>query len=396
MVELWDFQKDLITEVRESFRSHQAVVLQSATGSGKTQMGTHAVKAAAEKGNTVLWMAHRRELLESTANTFTSAGIPHSLLMAGAHHNPRLRATIASVGTLVNRIGGMQPPKLLVIDEGHHSNAAGYANIIRWAKRGGSRILCLTATPWRLSGEGLDEYYQHMVLGPPVSWLIENNFLSDYRAYAPSTPDLSGVHTIAGDFVKGEIEKVMSGKAIIADCVNQWRSLAYGKRTIGFAVSIEHSQMLVAQFNAAGIPAAHIDANTPSPNRRQHILNFATGHTKVLFNVDLFSEGFDLSAIAGRDVPVECVIQARPTKSLTLHLQQVGRALRRKPSPAVLIDLCGNLARLGLPDHPHEWTLARPPEEKPRIIDRSRSAHGQVQVVRSALSSRPGRLHSLR
>ncbi len=83
----------------------------------------------------------------------------------------------------------------------------------------------------------------------------------------------------------------------------------------------------------------------------------------MLWNCDLFSEGFDLSAIADRDVPIECVIQARPTKSLTLHLQQVGRALRRKPDPAIILDLCGNLARLGLPDHPHEWTLQGRPKK---------------------------------
>ncbi|HEX4611071.1 MAG TPA: helicase-related protein, partial [Urbifossiella sp.] len=124
-----------------------------------------------------------------------------------------------------------------------------------------------------------------------------------------------------------------------------------------------HSQMMVAEFIAAGVAAAHIDATTPSHVRRQHILNFATGHLRVLWNCDLFSEGFDLSAVAGRDVPIECAIQARPTKSLTLHLQQVGRALRRKPEPAILLDLCGNLARLGLPDHPHEWALAGRPKK---------------------------------
>ncbi len=203
-----------------------------------------------------------------------------------------------------------------------------------------------------------------MVLGPPVAWLIANGYLSDYRAYAPAAPDLSGIHTLAGDYVKNEIEKVMIGKAIIANCVEQYRARALGKRTIGFAVSVERSQLMAEDFNWAGVPAAHIDAMTPPHVRRQHILNFATGHLQVLWNCDLFSEGFDLSAIAERDVPVECVIQARPMKSLTMHLQQVGRALRRKPYPAIILDLCGNLARLGLPDHPHEWSLAGRPKEK--------------------------------
>ena len=363
MSELWAHQQKLLSEGRAAFRSFGSVLMQSATGSGKTQIGTHGVKSSTEKGNSVIWLAHRRELLEQTGKTFFKAGIPHSIMMGGSRHNPRLRATIASVGTLVNRIESLAPPRLLIVDEAHHSVAGSTDKIIRWVEANGGKVLGLTATPWRLSGEGLDTHYQHMVQGPSVSWLIANGYLSDYRAYAPSAPDLTGIHTLAGDFVKNEIDQVMKGKAIVADCVSHWKRYALGKRTIGFAVSVEHSQMMVEEFVRAGVRAAHIDANTPAPLRRQVILNFATGHLDVLFNCELFSEGFDLSAIADRDVPIEAVIQARPTKSLTMHLQQLGRGLRRKPYPAILLDLCGNLARLGLPDHPHEWTLTGRPKK---------------------------------
>jgi len=350
-------------QARLAFRTYRSVLLQSATGSGKTQMGTAAARSTTEKGNGVIWLTHRKELLEQTSKTFSKAGVPHSVMVPGQRHNPRMRATIASVGTLVNRLESTRPPKLLIPDEAHHAVAGSFDKIIRWVEAEGGKVLGLTATPWRLSGEGLDSHFQHMVQGPSVAWLIANGFLSDYRAYAPATPDLSQVHTLAGDYVKNEIDQVMKGKAIVADCVSQWRRYAQGKRTIGFAVSVEHSEMMVEAFLRAGIPAAHIDANTQPHVRRQHILNFATGHLLVLFNCELFAEGFDLSAIADRDVPIECVIQARPTKSLTMHLQQLGRALRRKPYPAILLDLCGNLARLGLPDHPHEWTLQGRPKK---------------------------------
>ena len=213
----------------------------------------------------------------------------------------------------------------ILVHNCHHAVAGSFDKIIRWVEAEGGKVLGLTATPWRLSGEGLDGHFEHMVCGPSVAWLMANGFLSDYRAYAPAAPDLSGIHTLAGDYVKNEIEQVMTGKAIVADCVSHWRRYAAGKRTIGFAVSVEHSTIMAAAFTAAGIPAAHVDATTEPAVRRQHILNFATGHLRVLFNCDLFSEGFDLSAIADRDVTIECVIQARPTKSLTMHLQQLGR-----------------------------------------------------------------------
>ena len=236
-----------------------------------------------------------------------------------------------------------------------------------------------------------------MVQGPPVAWLIANGYLSDYRAYAPSAPDLTGIHTLAGDYVKNEIDQVMKGKAIVADCVSQWRRYAAGQadhRVRGVGRALADDGRGVPARPASRPPTS--TPTTPPHVRRQHILNFATGHLQVLWNCDLFSEGFDLSAIAGRDVPIECVIQARPTKSLTLHLQQVGRALRRKPYPAILLDLCGNLARLGLPDHPHEWTLAGPPEEGPgRQGRRGRPAGPEVPVVRRACSRsscRPARI----
>jgi superfamily II DNA or RNA helicase len=170
-------------------------------------------------------------------------------------------------------------------------------------------------------------------------------------------PDMKGIHSVAGDFVRSEIEQVMSGKAVIGDCVSHYKSKAMGKKALLFGVSVRHSEVLAEQFNQAGIPAMHIDANTPDAWRRKYISDFADGRIMVLCNVDLFGEGFDLSSIAGRDVPIEAVIQMRPTQSLSLHLQQIGRALRPKPYPAIILDHAGNIVRHGLPDSKYEWSL---------------------------------------
>lgn len=363
MIQLFDHQSRLIQGAREKLRHHQSVILQMATGGGKTPTGAFAVKSASEKGHSVIWTCPRRELVEQTSQTFAKFGIPHSFIAAGRHFNPRMRVHIASIDTLVNRLDKLTPPKLLVVDECHHSPAAGWLKVIRWVLDAGGRVLGLTATPWRLDGGGFDHIYDGMVQGPPMSWLIANGFLSDYRLFAPFTPDLSKVHIRAGDYVTSEVEAIMGGKAVVGNCVDHYRQYANGKRAAVFAVSIPHSQQIAEQFTAAGIPAAQIDAGTPDPIRRQHILNFATGHLKVIVNVGLLSEGFDLSAIAGRDAPIEAVILMRPTQSLSLYLQQVGRALRRKPHPAIIIDMVGSCARHGLPDHPHEWSLHGRPKK---------------------------------
>lgn len=386
---LFDHQSAIIQSARTLLRTTSAVVLQMATGGGKTPTGAFAVKSASEKGHRVIWTCPRRELVEQTSQTFAKFDIPHSFIASGRHFNPRMQVHIASIDTLVNRLDKLTPPKLLVVDEAHHSPAAGWLKVIRWVLDAGGKVLGLTATPWRLDGGGFDHIYGGMVNGPPVSWLIEKGFLSDYRLFAPFTPDLSQVHIRAGDYVTSEVEAIMGGKAVVGDCVDHYRRYANGKRAAIFAVSIPHSELIAAQFTAAGIPAAHIDAGTPDAVRRQHILNFATGHIKVITNVGLLSEGFDLSAIAGRDAPIEAVILMRPTQSLSLYLQQVGRALRRKPYPAVIIDMVGSCARHGLPDHPHEWSLQSRPkkgrggkgEEAPPLVKKCRGCDVMIPMA---------------
>lgn len=361
---LHNHQDVFIHELRMALREYQSVLGRAPTGMGKTVCASFMTKTAHDKGADVIFMVHRRELLEQTALTFKRAGIPHTFIAAGHHYNPRMRVAIATVGTLVNRTDDIRPPKLFIPDEAHHCAAASWSKCTGWAKAYKSKVVGLTATPWRLSGEGLRQHFDHMVMGPNEDWLMNNinpdtglTYLSKYRAFAPFIPDLSQVHSQSGDFVTSEIEGIMSDKAVISDCVGQWKSKAYAKRTIGFASSVAHSQLLVDEFNAAGIPAAHVDANTPKEERRHHIQNFAAGHIPILFNCDLFGEGFDLSAIAGRDVPIEAVIQMRPTQSLSLHLQQLGRGLRPKEQPAIFLDMCGNLQRHGFPDSEYEWSL---------------------------------------
>lgn len=364
MIRLRDYQDDVIVRARPKVREHQAVVLQLPTGGGKTPIGTFMVKSASDKGHTTVFMVPRRELVTQTSLTFTDVGIPHSFVAAGFRFNPRMRVHIATVGTLANRLEKVAPPKLLIVDECHHAPANDWLKIINWAKASGGKVVGLTATPWRLDGGGFTHIFDDMVRGPTVPWLIANGYLSDYRMYAPFTPDLSGVHTRAGEYVTAELEAILSGKAVVGNYVSQWRRFAAGKKTAVFGVSVQHSEQIAAEFNAAGVPAAHVDGDTPDHVRRQHILNFAHGHLQVLCNVMLFSEGFDLSAVAGVDAPIECVMLARPTQSLSLYLQQVGRALRKKPDPAIILDLSGNAARHGMPDHPHEWTLEARPKKK--------------------------------
>jgi len=149
----------------------------------------------------------------------------------------------------------------------------------------------------------------------------------------------------------------MSGRAVLANAVKHWKKFARGKRTIAFAPSVARAEQLAAEFRANGVSAVALDGETPQHDRVAAFNGFADRQLDVIVNCQLFCEGFDLAAQVDRDVTIEAVLQYSPTQSLAKHLQQLGRGLRRKPEPAILLDLVGNLARLGLPDEERQWSL---------------------------------------
>lgn len=348
--QLRDYQVKIIDRTREHLRTVRSVLIQSPTGSGKTALTASMLGTAAQRGHRSFFTVHRAELIEQSAETFQAVGIPYGIIAAGYRPNPLAPVQIASIDTLKNRLDRVTPPALIVTDEAHHSAAAGWSRIL--AAFPNAKSVGLTATPWRLDGTGLGDWYDRMVRGPSVRWLIEQGHLSGYRAFAPSHPDLGNVHTRGGDYIQTELEGVMGASAIVGDAVAHYRRLASGKRAVAFCCSVRHSQHVAAQFRAAGYVAHHLDGTTARDERRAAIKAFREGHINVLTNVDLFGEGFDLPAI-------EASILLRPTKSLALYLQQVGRALRPFPGKthALILDHANNIATHGLPDEDRDWTL---------------------------------------
>jgi DNA repair protein RadD len=362
-----EFQAKMLDEAREALFDHQAIILRAATGAGKTVMGTLIGQGAAAKGRRVMFTVHRDFLVDQTSDTFMRADLTHGIIAAGYSPNPRATVQVASIDTLKNRLEKVQRPDLLVVDEAHHSVAAGWMKVISTWMAQGTRVIGLTATPVRRDGRGLAEAgYTHMVHGPSVRWLIENGYLCDYDAYAPNVPDMSGVETTMGDYNKAQAAALLDKPAITGDAIAHYQRLTPGKRAVAFCISVEHSQHVCAQFNASGIPAAHIDSMTEKTERKRLLSLFRKGVILVLTSVDIFGEGFDLPAI-------ETAILLRPTQSLSLHLQQVGRALRtfEGKAKATILDHAGNLMRpgLGLPDGDFEWTLEGRPKGKRRASD---------------------------
>lgn len=350
MISLRPYQSALIDRLRHSLRSHRSVLLQLPTGGGKTVLTAAMIGTAASRGRRCHFHVHRQELIDQTINTFSAVGIPHGVIAASYAPNPFQPVQVASIDTLRHRLARVRAPDLCVWDEAHHLGAKSWRRIMdAWPK---AVHVGLTATPERLDGKGLDDCFQDMVCGPTTAELIEAGYLSKYRLFAPSRPDTTGLHSRGGDYKTEEADALMDRPTITGDAIAHYNRLARDKRAVAFCVSIKHSQHVAEQFRAAGVVAWHVDGGTDRSERRQAIDAFRRGEIKVLCNVALFGEGFDLPEL-------DAAILLRPTQSLGLHLQQVGRALRPaqgKPY-AILLDHAGNTARHGLPDDERQWSL---------------------------------------
>lgn len=355
-------QEDVRTKLRVALRSSSSVLTFAPTGFGKTVLAAALIKMIFDAGKRVIFCVHRVDLITQTAKTFEKFGIPFSYIAAGMHYNPYHRVFIASIATLKNRLGKI-PAGYVMVDEAHLSAAVGWAKVALHYKETSAKLIGLTGSPERLDGKPLGDVWDEMVMGPSVRWLIDNGHLSRYRAFSPKGVDLSGVHSRGGDYVASEIDELMAGRAVLAGAVKHWRDKAAGKRTIGFAPSVARAEQLSAEFRANGINAVALDANTPQDERRAAFHAFADRQLDVIMNCQLFCEGFDLAAQVDRDVTIEAVLDYSPTQSLARHLQKHGRGLRKKPEPAILLDLVGGFGRLGLPDEEREWSLEGRPKK---------------------------------
>lgn len=360
VIQLFPDQSDLINRVRQSMRVHKSVLLQSSTGSGKTCMSAAMIQAALNKGSRSVFIVPRDVLLRQTAETFEAFGIPFGYFAAGYKPNPFAKVHLASGPTLARRLDRAPVADVVFVDETHHGSTQ-LESIIRHYQAAGARVIGLSATPWKMSGQGLGDWYDAMEQGPSLRELIQAKRLSEYRLFAPSRPNLDGIKTVAGDYAKGELTARMEAdRVLIGDAVKHYGKHAAGKLNVAFCTSLKHAEIVADAFAAQGIPAAMVSGSMDEAERSRRIKAFARRELHVLASVDLLTFGFDLASAAQMDVTIECMSDMRPTKSLSLQLQKWGRGLRYKPYPAMIFDHAGNSdpdTGHGLPDDDRDWTL---------------------------------------
>lgn len=338
MYQLHEYQKKLVNQARLKLSSgNKSVLIVSPAGSGKSVVIAEIARLTQERGGNVMFTVHRKELVEQITQSFKNNGVDTD------------NCTIMTVGKIAHRLDKIPKPTLIICDETHHSLAKTYKKIYDYYSE--VPRLGFTASPWRLSGQGLGDVYDTMVEGPTVGWLIDNHYLAPYNYYSVKLiNDNELKKSSTGDYTNKSIDEAV-GKTIFGDVVKTYQEKINGQKTIVYAHSIEYSKLVAQQFNNAGIKAVHADSKTPA-KKREHIMEgFRTGKIQVLSNVDLISEGFDVPDCTA-------VIMLRPTESLVLDIQQSMRCMRYRPNKtATIIDHVANYSRFGLPDSKRYWTL---------------------------------------
>jgi len=353
----------MIDDTRDALKTNRAVLLVSATGSGKTRIAAKMIHGAVAKGKTALFTVHRQELMDQSIEAFNREGIEHGCVAAGYSFNPVQPVQIASIDTLRRRLEKFPfMPDLIVVDECAHSCSPTWKAVIDHFSS--ARVVGLTATPERLDGKGLGNIYTSMVQGPSVRWLIDNGYLSDYEVFEPGIPDVSNLDIRAGDYATDQTESLMDTPSITGDAIREYIKHSAGKRAVAFCVSVKHSEHVAQQFRDSGISAVHVDGSTPRAQRKAAVNAFRSGEITILTSVDIFGEGFDLPAM-------ETAILLRPTQSLALYVQQVGRVLRKYEGKerALILDHAGNVRRHFLPDEPRTWSLEGRKKKKKKDME---------------------------
>ena len=367
MVELRDYQQHLLEQVQASLSdSSTRVMLQLPTGGGKTHAAGALLLDWLQDGRKAVWLTHRHELATQTEKMLSDNGVsatcniswtPDDLAPSITNGVVILMAQTVSRRTAIKEVWQRYDPNdLLVVDEAHHAAADGWARAIRqWP----GPVLGMTATPWRLSEqEGFDHLFSSLICGPQVRELQTSSWLCPARVIAPPEEGqiIGGkVDGNTGDYTETGIERANYGRSDIltAGALRFWQEHGDNRQTVMYAVSIGHAKNLDKVFQDARIPTGLILGETTTADRDRLIEEFSNGNIKVLINVAVATEGFDLPDAA-------CVMLTRPTMSLSLYLQMVGRGLRPKAGngDCVVLDLAGNCQRHGLPEQKRKWSLA--------------------------------------
>jgi DNA repair protein RadD len=356
MLTLRAYQIESVARLEEVTATHRRAILVAPTASGKTVIASEVIKHAIERYKRVLFLAHRREIIQQTSRKLTAHGVRHGIIMAGVEPRPMEAVQVASIDTLLvrgvrSKAMELPPADLIIFDEAHHARGRTREHLIGLYPD--AIVLGMTATPCRGDGRGLGNVFDVMVEVPQVAELIAQGYLVPSRVYAPVGENIArGVRTSQGDYAIAPLAQRMNTPQLVGDIVLHWLKFGERRRTVAFAVDIAHSVHIRDELIRAGVRAEHLDGSTSIADREAILARLESGETEVVSNCMVLTEGWDMPEVG-------CCILARPTKQMGLYRQMIGRVLRpaEGKKDAIILDHSGAVYRHGLPEDHVEWTL---------------------------------------
>jgi superfamily II DNA or RNA helicase len=356
-MELRDYQQSGIDNIRATLQGGvRRLVVQAATGAGKTKIASAIVQMALQKGKRVAFVVPAISLIDQTVESFYADGITDIGVIQAQHilTDWARPVQVCSVQTLASKKAYPQAD-LVIFDECHrlHEAHKEWMGDAEWAR---VPFIGLSATPW---ARGLGKYFESLLVIATTQELIDRGYLSPFRVFATGHPDLSGVKTMAGDYHEGELSGAMRAGELTADIVKTWVAKWNKDKTLCFAVDRAHAAHIQERFTAAGIECGYQDALTKDDERREIKRKFHNGEYPVVVNIGTLTTGVDWD--------VRCIILARPTKSEMLYVQIIGRGLRTAEGKesALILDHSDTTERLGFVTdiHHDELDVGRPKDK---------------------------------
>lgn len=354
---LRDYQIKAIESVRDSYRrKNMSPLLVMPTGAGKTICFCKIAHSAIGNNKKVLILVHRSELLNQASAKLTQFGIIHGRVSPQFKPEYHIPVQVASVDTIIKRLEHIMKPDLIIIDEAHHVIKGNkWGNVIHAFPE--AKLLGVTATPTRLNGDGLGVhakgFFDDLIVATDVRELTNNGYLVPAIYYAPpALIEIEKIKIERGDYSTRELSEQTNLPKITGDAIKHYINISNNLPAIAFCVDVKHAQDVAKSFNDAGITSGFIDGTQSVKERQSKINGLENGSIKVLTSVNVVSEGTDIPVVT-------TAIILRKTKSLSLHLQMIGRVLRpaHNKRNAIVIDHVGNVIEHGFANSVHTWSL---------------------------------------
>jgi superfamily II DNA or RNA helicase len=323
-VSLRPYQIESVNKILTELEKRDSVLLQMPTGTGKTTIFSEIIKKWSidvYPGKRILVLVHRKELVTQIIDRLKQFGILAGRIQAGHNANLLLQIQVGLIQSLNNPQRLPDNISLIIIDEAHHTPSKSYRKLLNHYSIKSPKVLGVTATPYRLSGESFKDLFDKLITSSSISKFIEDGWLSPIKHLATALPDFSSVRIRNKEFVEEDLDLILRSEKVMAELIESYKKYGENKKSIVFALNKAHSKDIVERFIKDGITATFIDSDTPHFERDKIVNSFKLGEFKILCNVNIFTEGFDCP-------DVEVVQLARPTKSFSLYLQQVGRVMR--------------------------------------------------------------------